>query len=62
MNKEPRIWKIFVKTFERIEALFFVKPVTGLGRSNTGKDDNCEDEFLMIWNEVNVRYSLDTCK
>jgi hypothetical protein len=30
----------FRKTFEKMEEFSFVTPVTGLSRSNTGKDDD----------------------
>jgi hypothetical protein len=54
MNNELKILKMFMKTSERMEALSFVISITGFSRPNTGKDDDCDDELLMIWNEVNV--------
>jgi hypothetical protein len=51
-NSKPYVLheeKKFRKTFEKMEGLSFVTPVTGLNRPNTGKeDDDVLHEIILL--------------
>jgi hypothetical protein len=40
--------KKFRKTFEKMEGLNFVTPITGLNRPNTGKEDDDDDDECLL--------------
>jgi hypothetical protein len=46
--------KKFRKTFEKMEGFSFVKPVTGLNRPNTGKEDDDEVSMFLLHSQQKI--------